>query len=547
MWRKILIALSLLSGSRCTQDTVERQTKLGWVVGLKLNVLNAKIEQYLGIPYAEPPLGAKRFRASIPATPWNGTIDATARRTACPQPGFSGLSPTGINYTEDCLHLNVWTPEPEENETVERLPVVVWIHGGGFKYSSSSNPRYNGSILSAKAGLVVVSMNYRLGVLGFLDASSVEAPGNMGLMDQILALKWVQENAEFFGGDPFKVTLFGQSAGAMCVHAHLLSPLSKDLFWNAMLLSGSLYSIDLFDSPQQSLQKGDRVSTILNCSYNDWNLSTHADGVISCLRNKSVQELISASLEAVAPKFVPFFPSYHNDFLPKDPRTATERGLFQQVSVVLGLTSDEMCWALARSTRGRLLLGDIESENATSIRQVLERAMENQMREIPPSTLAHYLENVTTSSNTALVRQYLDYLSDRMFNCPVHFLARHLAARGNKVFSYVFDHNYDSPELPTWVGTPHTGELFFLFGHPLANASHLGDEHYNISEAFMRILSSFAFTGNPELPTGRQWPLYTENNPVSVVLAPGNYSDVHGFRATECEFWTPFFQPSLVA
>lgn len=547
MWRPILAVMCFLTGSHCTRDTIERDTKLGRLTGRQLTVLNAEIEQYLSIPYAEPPIGARRFRASIPATAWNGTYEATSRRTACPQAGFSGLSPSGITYTEDCLHLNVWTPHRETNQAVGRFPVLVWIHGGGFKHSSSSNPKYNGSILCAKANVVVVSMNYRLGVLGFLDASSVEAPGNMGLMDQMLALKWVKENAEFFGGDPSKVTLFGESAGAMSVHAHVLSPLSRDLFQNAILLSGSLYSIDFIDSPKESLQKGDRVSKIVNCSDGEWNLSTHADDVIMCLRNKSVEELISASATAVSPKLVPFFPTYHNDFLPKDPRLATERGLFQQVDVVLGLMSDEMCWALARSARGRSLLEDLESENATSIRQVLEHTMEQQIREIPPSTLERYLGNVFNISKTALLRRYLDYLSDRTFNCPVNFLARKLAARGNKVFSYVFDHRYHSPQLPTWVGTPHTGELLFLFGHPLVNASDLDDDHYTMSEALVRILSSFARTGIPELPTGRQWPLYAENNPVSVVLAPGNYSDLHGFRASECEFWKAFLQPRLVA
>lgn len=547
MWWKILTVICLSSASHCAQDNVERETKQGRVIGRQLNVLNRRIEQFQGIPYAEPPLGVLRFRASLPLTPWNGTYDATSHRTACPQRGFSGISATGITYTEDCLHLHVWAPYREQNQPVELVPVLVWIHGGSFTHDTASNPIHNGSILCAKTGLVVVSMNYRLDILGFIDASSVEAPGNMGLMDQMLALKWVQENAEFFGGDPFKVTLFGESAGAMSVHAHLLSPLSRGLFQNAILLSGSLYTIDFYDSPQQSLHMGDRVSRMVNCSDQGRNLSTHVEEVISCLRNVSVHELLSASFEAADPYFACFFPTYHGDFLPKDPRIATERGFLQEVDVILGVTSDENCLLLPYLIKTGLLSEDLESENATNIRNVLESEMKEEIRDILPPTLQRYLNNVFNSSNTALLREYLDYLSDRRFNCPVHFLANLHAARGNKVFSYVFDHKYNASVLPTWVGTPHAGELPFLFGQPFAGESEFPEDHYNISEALIQILSSFALTGTPKLPTGREWPLYTESNPVSVLLAPGNYSDIHGFRAAECEFWSAYFQPSEVA
>lgn len=539
--------MCLLTASHCTECTVERETKLGRVMGLQLDVLNKSIEQYQGIPYAEPPLGARRFRASTPLAPWNGTYDATSRLTACPQRGYSGISATGINYTEDCLHLHVWTPHREQNRHVELVPVLVWIHGGGLTHGSASNAIYNGSILCAKTGFVVVSMNYRLDILGFLDAGSVEAPGNMGLMDQTLALDWVKENAKFFGGDPLKVTLFGESAGAMSVHAHMLSPLSRYLFQNAVLLSGSLYSIDFYDSPQQSLQMAQRVSKIVNCSNEEWNWSTHPDDLIRCLRNVPVDELLTASGEASSPYFGTFQTTYHNDFLPKDPRIATERGLVQEVDIVLGVTSDENSWSLINAVDRGLLSEDLESENATKIRQVLDHSMETNIRNIQPATVQQYLDNAFNNSNTALVRQYIDYLSDRRFNCPVHFLANRHAAQGNKVFSYVFDHKKSSFNLPTWVGAPHAGELTLLFGKPLTDASHLGDDDYTTSEALIRILSSFALTGTPELPTGRQWPLYTENNPVSVVLTPGNYTDVHGFRSTQCEFWKPYFQPSLVA
>ncbi|XP_072145235.1 acetylcholinesterase-like [Dermacentor andersoni] len=195
------------------------------------------LESYIGIPYAEPPLGELRFRPPLPSRPWTDTFDATTERTACPQRLLPGLMAGDVTYTEDCLRLNVWTALPQQCLDTDLSPVLVWIHGGGFSYGSASYDNYTGSILAAKTGLVVISMNYRLGALGFLDASSPESPGNVGLMDQNLALRWIRDNAAFFGGDSSRVTLFGQSAGALSVHGHMLSPMSNGLFVRAVMLT----------------------------------------------------------------------------------------------------------------------------------------------------------------------------------------------------------------------------------------------------------------------------------------------------------------------
>lgn len=158
-----------------------------------------------------------------------------------------------------------------------------------------------------------------------------------------------------------------------------------------------------------------------------------------------------------------------------------------------------------------------------------------------PEALHHYLAGAKDSSNGALVRQYLDYFSDRCFNCPVRYLERKHASRGSKVFSYVFDHKYHSPSLPSWMGTPHSGELVFLFGFPLVADNDIGDENHALSETFVKILASFAESGYPELPGNKTWPEYSERNPVSLVLAPGNYTELRDFRGTECEFLSKYF------
>lgn len=196
---------------------------------------------YLGIPFAAPPVGELRWKPPQPVEPWSGVRECTEFGPACPQPllPFAGFEFDTMD--EDCLYLNVWTPAKSPNDC---LPVMVLIHGGGFFSGSASQPFFDGAPL-AKKGVVFVGINYRLGPLGFLAHPELaeESPegltGNYGLLDQIAALKWVQRNIAAFGGDPSRVTIFGESAGGMSVSALLLSPMAEGLFHRAIAQSGS--------------------------------------------------------------------------------------------------------------------------------------------------------------------------------------------------------------------------------------------------------------------------------------------------------------------
>lgn len=260
--------------------SVERQTTLGAVSGRQLNLLNTIVEEYVGIPYAKPPLGDLRSMAPLPMEPWQGTLNATQGRTGCLAGAGAGT------YTEDCLLLNVWTSHLQstaQQGNGELSPVLVWIPGGGFSYGSAAYDNYTGSILAAKTGFVVFSMNYRVGEVGFLGAISPGAPGNLGLLDQNLALRWIKDNARNFGGDPSKVTLFGENFGELSIHGHVLSPLSRGLFSSAVILSGSTYSIDLYDTPEESFEKANRLAEQVGCSKIEEDLTTHPDNVLGCL------------------------------------------------------------------------------------------------------------------------------------------------------------------------------------------------------------------------------------------------------------------------
>ncbi|XP_075540477.1 acetylcholinesterase-like isoform X2 [Dermacentor variabilis] len=519
---------------------VERATSLGTVSGRKLSLLNTIVEEYIGIPYAEPPLGELRFRPPLPSRQWTDTFDATTKRTACPQGLLPGLMAGDVTYTEDCLHLNVWTSLPQGCLDTGLSPVLVWIHGGGFSYGSASYDNYTGSILAAKTGLVVISMNYRLGALGFLDANSPESPGNVGLMDQNLALRWIRDNAVFFGGDSSRVTLFGQSAGALSVHGHMLSPMSKGLFGRAVMLSGALYTIDSYNSPSYSLRAGDRLAVLTGCANGERNFTEQPNEVLKCLREIPVDKLVLATHEAGASNAFTFLPTYHNDFLPKEPRKAVDAGFASQVDLIIGTTSNELSSILLYPPVKEFLQERLDGIDHDKIKGFFKAAIGACLKSHMPGDEKHYVAKTKGANNVALTRAYIQYMSDRMLNCPVLYVARKHAAVGNNVFSYVYDYSYVSSDLPSWIGAHHGSELPFLFGFPLIDIHGVADKHSAMSEALIKILASFAESGTPELPRENEWPKYSEDQPISVVLAPGNYSDIRDYRGGECDYWRKY-------
>ncbi|KAL1418009.1 hypothetical protein MTO96_005995 [Rhipicephalus appendiculatus] len=262
---------------------VVKETRLGWIKGNRLEVLGRAVDEFRGIPYAQPPLDALRFRPPRPYGPWNETLDARSKRTACPQIVTNPKAFASVQLTEDCLQLNVWSPQ---RDTRDAVPVLVWIHGGGFISGSAAEDVCNGVVLAARTGFVVASFNYRLGFLGFLDAQTPEAPGNVGLRDQNLALLWIRDNIDQYGGDSSTVTIFGDSAGGMSVHGHVISPLSNGLFTRACLMSGTLHGRDFIEPSNDSISKGDLVAKAVGCADSERNLTTDPELVLKCLRSR---------------------------------------------------------------------------------------------------------------------------------------------------------------------------------------------------------------------------------------------------------------------
>src|ERR1700688_187397 len=258
--RVIVLLAVVLSGVGSLGEQVQVRTGTGVVAGTKS--VDGKVVIFKGMPFAAPPVGELRWKEPQPVSPWKGVRKATEFGARCMQARiFEDMVFRDAGPSEDCLYLNVWTPGVSAKT---KLPVMVWIYGGGFRAGSASEPRQDGESLAHK-GVVIVSMNYRLGIFGFFShpgltaESGHHASGNYGLMDQAAALKWVHENIAAFGGDPNEVTIFGESAGSFSVSALMASPLSKGLIRAAIGESGAFFGKTLRAKPLAESERRDVV------------------------------------------------------------------------------------------------------------------------------------------------------------------------------------------------------------------------------------------------------------------------------------------------
>ena len=226
------------SGAINVEVTITNGTLIGEKIDVDANGTIFQLDRFLGIPYAKPPVGSLRFRRPVLlGEKWSKPRQAISWPNNCVQRKMFADRYRNGNFTEDCLYLNVWSPDVKDSNL---RPVLVWIHGGSFYIGGSSFDLYNGEMLSAKADAVIVTINYRVSTLGFLYSDEVtNIRGNQGMWDQAMALRWVKENIRQFGGDPDKITIMGESAGSQSVSLHILSPISRDLFANAIMMSGS--------------------------------------------------------------------------------------------------------------------------------------------------------------------------------------------------------------------------------------------------------------------------------------------------------------------
>jgi para-nitrobenzyl esterase len=349
-------ALTLGCGSDDGGGTgqIQEGTEITVADGTVVGEIDGATRRFLGIPFAAPPMGELRWRPPEPPAPWDTPLDATEFSSACPQIG--SLTSPEDSTEEDCLYLNVWAPEPAP---AAPLPVMVWFHGGSNVTGSTADTIpfvepptlfYNGRGLVEEAGVVVVTANYRLGVMGFFAHQAISAQnpsstsGNQGLLDQRMALQWVRDNIEAFGGDPDNVTIFGESAGAFDVCFHVASPGSRGLFHRAISESGGCTTA--LPTRQVAEAQADVFAAAMGCG--------DAADVAACLRSVSVSDLLTEAPVDGAQEELPggdlyeggtprwdFGPIVDGSVLPEQPRALFAAGNVADVPYLLGSNSDE--------------------------------------------------------------------------------------------------------------------------------------------------------------------------------------------------------------
>ncbi|XP_077524716.1 cholinesterase-like [Amblyomma americanum] len=524
-----LFALSLLCClALAAEHSAKASTSQGPLSGNIVNFNGKSVEEYLGIPYAQPPVGNLRFRKPVPLQSWNGTYDATKAKHSCHQNLYPVIFIIPTDLSEDCLYLNVWTPRKDG----ALKPVVVWIHGGAFKFGSSHERWYNGVALAALNDVVVVTLNYRLGIFGFLNAGNDEAPGNMGLWDQNAALKWIQRNIKAFGGDPRLVTLFGESAGSMSVHAHMLSPHSKGLFRRGFMMSGTLALNFPVESPSVNAERGKKVAQMLGCAAGPQDdLST----VLQCLRTKDAVELHKASEEAAQNKICTFFPTSESEFLPVLPSRASPKKDYEPLDTLISVTADEGAFAAIFQPDQRLLEQDLSQLDEAAVRKSYETLANiwSLGKAIPIGKA--YIEKAAPHGKQAIRKALIDFSGDIYFRCQTMAFSEKHSEGGGKLYGFVFSYRSEKYEFPEFFGVPHTSDIPYYMGTPFLDVEKYTDKDRVMSRKAMDMLVSFARTGVPKHPGGLPWPPFSKKNPVYQWIQPGNYSHVNDLSAGRCQ------------
>jgi para-nitrobenzyl esterase len=470
--------------------------------------------QFLGIPYAKPPVGDLRWKAPQPPDPWTGVRDATQFGKRCAQLKSDTLQNAPSN-DEDCLYLNVWTPSPAPKGA---LPVMVWIHGGGNVNGSTNEPVpflnsglfYSGEFLAENHGVVVVSLNYRLGLFGFFEHPDLVAEGssgNQGLLDQRLALTWVHDNIASFGGDPGNVTIFGESAGSFDVCMHVASPGSKDLFHRAISESGGCTTRQRTKAEAQAA--GAAFAADVGCT---------GAGALGCLRGKAAIELMGTQDVALGKGFGP---DVDGAFMPDQPRTLYDAGQIAKVPYLLGSNTDE----------GTLFLPAItpttDEEYMAALTATFGASAQAVAIKYKP---ADFPGGVPNRQTAALAR----VIGDSRLVCTTFDTAQRMAHAGAAVYLYNFDVPVP-PAVSMTLGATHGSELTSVFGTSPTFSSDAAAK--GVSDLMQRYWTTFARSGNPNTGTDPNWPAFRESANVRINFALQQSTVINDFRASECAFW----------
>ncbi|XP_036329976.1 esterase E4-like [Rhagoletis pomonella] len=497
-------------------------TSLGTIRGSVLTTRKGRdIYAYRGIYYAEAPIGSRRFAAPQPVQPWNGTLDALADGPMCPQ------QLTGALMDEDCLSLNVYT----KNETASN-PVIVYIHGGANSYGSANSEYDAGPQYLLDENVVLVSVFFRIGPFGFLSTGAAEAHVNHGHLDQVLALKWVNEHIQNFGGDPKRVTLLGQSAGGFAVTLHMASPLSAGLFHGVIAMSASSTSEYNLDNVYWSR----KLAHDLGCPKYETKF------LLNCLRQISWEVIVNATVRWENYGLVnsKWNCEIDGNFILEHPSEAIGGNRFNRVPIMTGVTRDEFDFHPQVLEGNTDLLADIDKNFGLYAREFLEFNSTGNDDERAKSIRQFYYNDTIMDPNNLLGLGQI--FSDSLIGRGVHRLVQ-LAKDHTNVYYYRFDYVGEKSLFPDGAGNPqgvgHGDDLFYVLKRRNFEVNENSTDIFMV-ERMANLFASFAANGSPPVIENVTWPPFTSNNTV-VMYINSSPSTGNPFYVDRYALWDKLF------
>ncbi|XP_054721306.1 neuroligin-4, X-linked-like isoform X2 [Uloborus diversus] len=549
-------------------------TKYGSLRGVIVTLSNRHlqpVEKFLGVPYAGVPIGSLRFMPPVTPPHWKGVRLADHLSPVCPQklPDVSNetealkkmpagrldylkrLLPFLTNQSEDCLYLNIYSPANVGRADQAKLPVMVYIHGESYNWNSGN--AYDGSVLASFGNVVVVTINYRLGLLGFLPALDESSRGNYGIMDQVAALHWIQENIPEFGGDPKNVTVFGHGHGAAFVNILMLSPLAKGLFHRAILQSGS--ALSPWAIARDALSYTKQVAAYLKCPTKD------NAALVACLGKRPVQDILNAPLR-VPDHLTAFGPTIDGVVIPGEPAILMEKqnDLFSQYDMLLGVSRIEYYFKFS-SQEDRM--GIEVSRRDRLLRTLVRNLFTYHLQEIFLTVVNEYTDWSKPDQHPInVLDSTADAMGDALVVAPLirtgGYHSKIQQASQKRTYLYVFMYQTEESFFAQRMGCIHGEDLPYVFGAPMVNSlSHFqrnfSKSESSLSEAVMTYWTNFVKYGDPntvvdeegksggnERGRGRyekmNWPIYdsVHQKYIAIAMKPRLRDHYHAHRLS---FW----------